>query len=220
MTYQAVFATFSIGAVHRFYTVNDRPVAVLPTREGGADCVVFDFATGELVPDRSYFGHVTPGSGKDVEVLTEAEFEARLAECRAEAGSRAAARVREWAQRLCATAGSAADVAAALGLTGPVSHGDVIVDPPPPGCDRMRVSTVGGDEVAIEVHPAGRLLTRTVLDAEFGAGRELPILPDSWLEGHVGYQVTVRGTLTRCGISAHFRHQAAVRVVLRRQHPR
>ncbi len=49
----------------------------------GADCVVFDFATGELVPDRSYFGHVTPGSGKDVEALTEAEFEARLAACRA-----------------------------------------------------------------------------------------------------------------------------------------
>ena len=72
----------------RFYTVNDRPVGVVPTPDGGADCVVFDFATGELVPDRSYFGHVTPGSGEDVEALTEAEFEARLAACRAEAAVR------------------------------------------------------------------------------------------------------------------------------------
>jgi hypothetical protein len=203
----------------RFYTVNDRPVAVVPTRDGGADCVVFDFATGELVPDRSYFGHVTPGSGKDVEALTEAEFEDRLAACRAEAGARAAARLRDWAERLCVTAGPAAEVAAALGLSGPASRGDVLVDPPPPGCDRMTVTTAGGDRAAIEVQPAGRLLTRAVLDAEFGAGRELPILPDSWLEGHVGYQVTVPGTAVQCLISAHFRHQAAVRVVLRRHHP-
>ena len=41
---------------------------------------------------------------------------------------------------------------------------------------------MGGDEAAIEVQPAGSLLTRAVLDAEFGIGRELPILPDSWLE--------------------------------------
>ena len=199
----------------RFYTVNDRPVAVVPTPDGGADCVVFDFASGELVPDRSYFGHVTPGSGKDVEALTEAEFEARLAAYRAGAGARAAARLRDWAQRLCVTAGPATDVAAALGLSGPASRGDVMVDPPPPGWNRMTVTTAGG----VEVQPAGRLLTRAVLDAEFGAGRELPILPDSWLEGHVGYQVTVPGTVTQCLVSAHFRHQAAVRVVLRRHHP-
>jgi hypothetical protein len=213
----------SIGAVEtsgsRFYTVSDRPVAVVPTQDGGADCVVFDFATGELVPDRSYFGYVTPGSGKDVDALTEAEFEARLAACRAEAGVRAAARLRHWAQRLCATAGPAADVAAALGLSGPASRGDVMVDPPPRGCDRMRVITVRGDGAAIEVQPTGSLLTRAVLDAEFGLARELPILPDSWLEGHVGYQVTVQGAGAQCLISAHFRRQAAVRVVLRRHHP-
>jgi hypothetical protein len=200
----------------RFYTVSDRPVAVVPTTDGGADCVVFDFGTGELVPDRSYFGYVTPGSGKDVDVLTEAEFEARLAACRAEAGAQAAMRVREWAQRLCLTAGPPADVAAALGLSGPVSRGDVIVEPPPRGWDRMTVTTAGRDGAAIEMRPAGRLLTRAVLDAEFGAGRDLPILPDSWLEGHVGYQVTVPGAVTPCLISAHFRHQAAVRIVLRR----
>jgi hypothetical protein len=203
----------------RFYTVSDRPVAVVPVRDGGTDCVVFDFATGELVPDRSYFGYVTPGSGKDVDVLTEAEFEARLAACRVEAGARAAARVRGWAQQLCVTAGPAADVAAALGLSGSVFRGDITVDPPPPGCGRMTVTTERGDRAAIEVRPAGRLLTQAVLDAEFGAGRELPILPDSWLEGHVGYQVTVPGVVAQCLISAHFRRQAAVRVLLRRLDP-
>lgn len=45
----------------RFYLVNDRPVAVVPTLNGGTDCVTFDFATGELAPDRSYFGYLTPG---------------------------------------------------------------------------------------------------------------------------------------------------------------
>jgi hypothetical protein len=84
----------------RYYAVNDRPVAVVPTADGGADCVVFDFATGELVPDRSYFGYVTPGSGKDVDALTEAAFEARLAAYRAEAGARATAQVLDWARRL------------------------------------------------------------------------------------------------------------------------
>jgi hypothetical protein len=207
------------ASVPRFYAVNDRPVAVLPTPEGGADCVVFDFASGELVPDRSYFGYVNPGSGKDVDVLTEAEFDARLAGCRAEAGGRAAARVREWAERLCATAGPAADVAAALGLSGTASRADVIVDPPPPGCTRMRISTGGRAGASIEVYPAGRLLTRAVLDTEFGTGRELPILPDSWLEGHVGYLVKMPSIITQCEISAHFRNQAAVRVVLYRRHP-
>ena len=47
----------------RYYAVNDRPVAVVPTADGGEGCVVFDFATGELVPDRSYFEYLIPGSG-------------------------------------------------------------------------------------------------------------------------------------------------------------
>jgi hypothetical protein len=47
----------------RHCAVSSRPVAV-PTAEGGADCLVFDFATGELGPDRSYVGHVPPGSGR------------------------------------------------------------------------------------------------------------------------------------------------------------
>jgi hypothetical protein len=66
----------------RYYLVNDRPVAVVPTPDGGEDCVVFDFATGELAPDRSYFEYLIPGSGKDVDAVTKAEFDARVAACR------------------------------------------------------------------------------------------------------------------------------------------
>jgi hypothetical protein len=80
---------------------------VLPTTDGGTDCVVFDFATGELVPDRSYFEFVAPGSGKDVDVLTETEFEARLAAYRTDSGVRAVEQVRRWAEQLCTTTGAA-----------------------------------------------------------------------------------------------------------------
>lgn len=200
----------------KFYTVNDRPVAVLPTADGGADCVVFDFATGELTPDRAYFAHVTPGSGKDVEALAEAEFEARLAIFRAEAGARAAAQVRGWAQRLRAAEGAAAEVATALGLTGTVVRdGSVTVDPPPPGYSAVTV-TSEPRRVSVQLRPAGRLLTRQILDTEFGAARELPIFPDSWDEGHLSYSVAAPGSPACCTINVRVRHAAAAQLVLRR----
>lgn len=59
----------------RYYAVNDRPVALVPTPDGGLDCLVFDFATASMVPDRSYFARVSgTGIGKDVDALTEDEF--------------------------------------------------------------------------------------------------------------------------------------------------
>jgi hypothetical protein len=203
----------------RFYVVNDRPVAVVPTAEGGADCVVFDFATGELVPDRSYFGYVTPGSGRDVDLLTEAEFEVRLAASRAEAGARAAGQVRDWARQLCAATGAAtgaaADVAAALGFAGAAPAGDTVtVDPPPPGYREMTVTSSRGRRASATLRPAGRLLTRDVLDAGLGPGRELPILPDSWDEGHVAYRVAVPGVPGQCLVSARFRSGAAAQIRL------
>jgi hypothetical protein len=200
----------------RFYAVNDRPVAVVPTADGGADCMVFDFATGEMVSDRSYFGYVTPGSGKDVDVLTEAEFDARLAACRAEAGARAAAQVRQWAQQLCVATGTAADVAAALGLPGIVPAGDAVtVDPPPPGYQRITVGPPRGIRASATLRPAGRLLTREVLDAGFGAARWLPIFPDSGDEGHLMYLVAVPGTPAQCAVSVRFRRGAAAEIALR-----
>jgi hypothetical protein len=194
----------------RFYTVNDRPVAVVPTADGGADCEVLDFATGEMVPDRSYFAHVTPGSGKDVDVLSEAEFGTRLAECRAEAGARAVAQVRQWAQQLCTAAGTSADVTAALGLSGaPPFRGTVTVDPPPPGYLGIAVTAVPGGKASATLRPAGRLLTREILDAGFGAGRELPIFPDSGDEGHVWYRIPVPGAQAQCTVSVRFRRGSA-----------
>jgi hypothetical protein len=199
----------------RFYAVNDRAVAVVPTAEGGADCLVFDFATGEMVPDRSYFGYVTPGSGRDVDVLTEAEFEARLAASRAEAGARAAGQLREWARQLCAATGTAADAAAALGFSGAAQAADTVtVNPPPPGYRQLTVTSSRGRRASATLRPAGRLLTRDVLDAGLGPGRELPIFPDSGDEGHVAYHVAVPGIPGQCGVSVRIRSGAAAQLRL------
>jgi hypothetical protein len=201
----------------RFYAVNDRPVAVVPVPGGGVDCVVFDFATGELVPDRAYFGHVTGGSGKDVDVLTEAEFEARLAACRAEAGARAAARMRQWAEQLCATAGTAVPVAAALGLHGSMWRGYITVDHPPAGFSEVRVITVVTTGAGVCLRPAGQLVTKSILDAEFGAARELPMNLHSDLVPFA-YRVDVAGAAAHCMIFAEFRHPGmiAAEILLRR----
>ena len=69
----------------RYYAVNDRPVQIVRLPNGGSDCLVFDFDTGGFSPDRSYFAHLDPGSGKDVDQLTAAEFERLVAQSRAEA---------------------------------------------------------------------------------------------------------------------------------------
>jgi len=192
---------------------------VVPVPGGGLDCVVFDFATGELVPDRAYFGYVMPGSGKDVEVLSEAEFGARLAAYRAQAGAEAAARVRQWAEQVCATAGTAVQVAAALGFHGSLADGDITVVHPPAGYSAVRVETVVRTGVAVELRPAGRLLTRAVLDAEFGEGSEMPIDPEGYLLPFA-YRADVAGAAAHCSIFAQFEHRsltsAAVQVTLRR----
>ena len=60
-----------------YYAVNDRPVKIVELPDGGADALVFEAATGRFIPDRSYFGRVLEtGIGKDIDQLTEAEFEA------------------------------------------------------------------------------------------------------------------------------------------------
>lgn len=60
-----------------YYAVNDRPVKLVELPDGGLDALVYDFATGELVADRSYFARVSEtGIGKDVDQLTAEEFDA------------------------------------------------------------------------------------------------------------------------------------------------
>ncbi len=66
-----------------YYAVNDRPVMIVLLPDGGSDALVFDWATGAFVPDRSYFGRVSDvGIGKDVDSLTKQEFDARVGELR------------------------------------------------------------------------------------------------------------------------------------------
>jgi hypothetical protein len=192
----------------RFYAVNDRPVAVVATADGGSDCVVFDFATGELVPDRSYFAYVTPGSGKDVDVLTAAEFGARLAAYRADAAGRAVAQVRTWAEQLCATADGPAQIAAALGLGAAHGRDEIAVDPPPPGYTRLEIARVMTTGISVTLRPAGRLLTRMVLDEAFGAGRDVPRVHPDRVQ-HVAYDIAVTGAPATCMIFAGFEHPDA-----------
>jgi hypothetical protein len=66
-----------------YYAVNDRPVKIVELPDGGVDALVFGFATGGFIPDRSYFARVSEtGIGKDVDQLTEGEFEALVATLR------------------------------------------------------------------------------------------------------------------------------------------
>jgi len=62
----------------RFYTVNDRPVKLQTLPSGELEVLVVDPVTGMLVRDMSYLSRTAEhGIGKDVDALTEAEFEAR-----------------------------------------------------------------------------------------------------------------------------------------------
>lgn len=60
-----------------YYAVNDRPVKVVELADGGADVLVFDWATGAFTPDRSYWEQLS-STGKDVDQLTESQFDVRV----------------------------------------------------------------------------------------------------------------------------------------------
>jgi hypothetical protein len=63
-----------------YYAINDRPVKIVQLPDGSTDCMVFDFASGDFLPDRSYFSRVSEtGIGKDVDQLTQTEFEELVA---------------------------------------------------------------------------------------------------------------------------------------------
>lgn len=64
-----------------FYAVNDRPVKIVQLPTGEVDALVFDFATGDFVSDRSYFGRVSDVTG-DVDSLSESQFDRLVAEQR------------------------------------------------------------------------------------------------------------------------------------------
>jgi hypothetical protein len=64
-----------------YYAVNDRPVKFVELPTGGVDVLVYDFKTGELVSDMSYFSRVFD-HGKDIDKLDAEAFEALVDELR------------------------------------------------------------------------------------------------------------------------------------------
>jgi hypothetical protein len=65
-----------------FFTVNDRPVKLVPTSEGGLDVQALDMRTGEFERDMGYLTRCIAGEG-EVDRLTEAEFDLRVRDIRA-----------------------------------------------------------------------------------------------------------------------------------------
>jgi hypothetical protein len=63
-----------------YYAVNDRPVKMIPTDEGGLDVLAMNLKTGEFERDMSY-GHRIFGTS-DIDQFTEAQFEDYVATLR------------------------------------------------------------------------------------------------------------------------------------------
>ena len=57
-----------------FYLVNDRPVKLVGTPDGGLDVLAYDWATGGFTRDMTYLSRVSQ-PGADVDQLTEQQFE-------------------------------------------------------------------------------------------------------------------------------------------------
>jgi len=68
----------------RYYAVNDRPVKVEKLADGGSDIFALDWTTGAFVPNRDYWDYVSAQDGKDVDRLTEAKFDMKVALLRAQ----------------------------------------------------------------------------------------------------------------------------------------
>jgi hypothetical protein len=65
-----------------FFALNDRPVKVSKTRDGGLEVISLDMSTGEFVRDYESLPAYYEG-GRDIDDLTEQEFEALVAKHRA-----------------------------------------------------------------------------------------------------------------------------------------
>ncbi|MGC4120068.1 MAG: hypothetical protein QM765_36910 [Myxococcales bacterium] len=65
-----------------YFIVGERPVKFVRTPEGGMEVLAFDWGTGEFVREMSYLSRCLLGKG-EIDVVSEAEFEARAAELRA-----------------------------------------------------------------------------------------------------------------------------------------
>jgi hypothetical protein len=134
--------------------VNDRPVMIVETPDGGADCVVLDWASGSFVVDRSYFSRTLPGDFADVDSVTPEQMDAIVAAHRARI-------LHRLATHLAGTDVSHdQDVLEVLGLR---------PDTPPFDADDMEPTVGPGLFVA-----APRLLRRDLLDAALGHAPSAP----------------------------------------------
>jgi hypothetical protein len=163
----------------RFYAVNDRPVALVESPSGTAECLVFDFVSGNLIPDRSYLTEV---AGGEHEELTQQEFAHLVGERRVEV-------LQIWAERLCrATSGSAEDLLTAIGAS---------MKPAPLGAIEVRVR--GGDVGAakIELELAPNTISRGELDAMLGDAK-------TFAPNVLAYEVAQEAAPYRCTVFASF----------------
>ena len=134
----------------RFYAVNDRPVALVEGPTGNPECLVFDFVSGNLIPDRGYLEEVTGGAHEE---LTQQQFAHLVGEKRVEV-------LQIWAERLCrAASGSAEDLLTAIGAS---------MKPAPLGAIEVRVrgGDVGAAKIELELPP--NTISKGELDAVLG----------------------------------------------------
>lgn len=131
--------------------VNDRPVKIVETPDGGADCIVLDWTSGSFVIDRSYFSRTLPGDFADVDSVTPEQMDAIVAEHRARILHRLAVRL------ATADVSGGSEVLELLGLRPEL---------PPFDADDME-ATVGPGLLVV----APRLVRRQLVDAVFGTAR-------------------------------------------------
>jgi len=63
--------------------VGDRPVKAVETKEGGMDVLAFDWKTGEFVREMDYLDTICMPGSKDVDFVSEDEFNNRVRELKA-----------------------------------------------------------------------------------------------------------------------------------------
>lgn len=169
-----------------YYAVNDRPLMVTKLPDGTEEMFVFDFVTGNLSVDRSYYAHITPGSGKDVDQLTPEQFFQLIVARRVDL-------VHMWCERMCKlSAASARELEALIGM------------PAQPLPMSARAVTIQGDEhqpASITLELPDEVMRRSDLETRFGTGTVFPRPHDDLMHGFA-YEVKVTGAPHGCMVLA------------------
>jgi hypothetical protein len=137
-----------------------------------------------------------------------------------------AEQIRAWAERLCQSSGGPAEMAAALGLEGPlVDHAPLdyaTMESPPAGASQVVLSRGrhGVDYVRLQFDNC--VATRSQLDTLLGDSMNVPAVHPSGTFT-IGYRVEVPGALSMCSVFVDFEYpdtpaSLTSRVTLRRDH--